>query len=87
MTFAVSEFASRPVETASAVKIAFVILGATVALAGGKALLSRSAAPVAEPAVFAVAEHAQDRCRFVPVEFSEGLAKGQAIRIVCRKAR
>ncbi|WP_157235450.1 hypothetical protein [Methylosinus sp. LW4] len=87
MTFAISEFASRPVETGSAIKIAFVILGATVALAGAKAFLSRSAAPVAEPVVFAVAEHAQDRCRFVPVESEAGLAKGQAIRIVCRKAR
>jgi hypothetical protein len=86
MTFAISEFASRPVETGSAVKIAFVILGVTVALAGTRALLSRGAAPVAEPAVFAVAEHAQDRCRFVPVESSSGLATGQALRIVCRKA-
>lgn len=72
MTFAVSEFASRPVETASAVKIAFVILGATVALAGTKALLSRSAAPLAEPAVFAIAEHAEDRCRFVPANPTAG---------------
>lgn len=87
MTFAVSEFASRPVETASAVKIAFVILGATVALAGTKALLSRSAAPLAEPAVFAIAEHAEDRCRFVPVDSHGGLAEGKALRVVCRKAK
>jgi hypothetical protein len=87
MTFAVSEFASRPIETNSALKIAFVILGATVALAGAKAFLSRSAAPVAAPAVFAVAEHAEDRCRFVPVETENGLAKGAALRVVCRKAR
>ncbi|WP_166141120.1 hypothetical protein [Methylosinus sp. RM1] len=85
MTFAVTEFASRPVETASAVKIAFVILGATVALAGTKALLSRNAAPIAEPAVFA--EHAEDRCRYVSVESHGGLAEGKALRVVCRKTR
>ncbi|MBG0809402.1 hypothetical protein IY145_08425 [Methylosinus sp. H3A] len=102
MTFAVSEFASRPVQTTSALKIAFVILGATVALAGAKAVMATGftaqsvAAPlapteavvaVAEPATFAGAEAAQSVCRRVDVEIDEGYGvRGQVTRWVCRKA-
>lgn len=97
MTFAVSELASRPVRTAAAMRMAFVILGATVALAGAKAFTARSvAAPalpsepvaaIAEPATFAAAEATEGVCRRVVVEIDEGYGvRGQAIRWVCRKA-
>jgi len=97
MTFAVTEFASRPVQTAAAMRMAFVILGATVALAGAKAFMAQSvAAPlapteavaaIAEPATFAGAEATQSVCRPVNVEIDEGYGvRGQVTRWVCRKA-
>ena len=102
MTFAVTEFASRPVQTAAAMRMAFVILGATVALAGAKAFMANSfsaqgvAAPlaptevvaaIAEPATFAGAEATQSVCRRVDVEIDEGYGvRGQVTRWVCRKA-
>ncbi|WP_036293769.1 hypothetical protein [Methylosinus sp. PW1] len=97
MTFAVTEFASRPIRTDAAMRMAFVILGATVALAGAKAFLAQSvAAPVpptapvasiAEPASFAAADAAQSVCRPVVVEIDEGYGvRGQVTRWVCRKA-
>ncbi|CAN2534822.1 hypothetical+protein [Methylocapsa aurea] len=96
MTFAVSQFASRPVQTAAAMRMAYVILGATVALAGAKAFMAQSvAAPlapseavaaIAEPATFAGAEAAQSLCRPVAVEIDEGYGvRGQVTRWVCRK--
>jgi hypothetical protein len=97
MTFAVTEFVSRPVRTDAAMRMAFVILGATVALAGAKAFLAQSvAAPappttpvasIAEPANFAAADVGQSVCRPVVVEIDEGYGvRGQVTRWVCRKA-
>jgi len=97
MTFAITEFASRPVQTAAAMRMAFVILGATVALAGAKAFMAQSVAapvapteavaPIAEPATFAAAEATQSVCRRVNVEIDEGYGvRGQVTRWVCRKA-
>ncbi|WP_159730127.1 hypothetical protein [Methylosinus sp. Ce-a6] len=97
MTFAVTEFASRPVRIDAAMRMAFVILGATVALAGAKAFMAQSvAAPavasapvaaIAEPATFAAAEATQNVCRRVTVEIDEGYGvRGQVTRWVCRKA-
>lgn len=97
MTFAVSELASRPVQTAAAMRMAFVILGATVALAGAKAFTARSVAapilpsapvaPIAESVALADAEATQDICRRVVVEIDEGYGvRGHVTRWICRKA-
>lgn len=96
MTFAVSELASRPVQTAAAMRMAFVILGATVALAGAKAFTARSVvapilpsapvAPIAESVALADAA-TQDVCRRVVVEIDEGYGvRGHVTRWICRKA-
>jgi hypothetical protein len=95
MTFAVTEFASRPVQTASAVRMSLLILGAIAGLAAGKALLAQglttlakaepAVAPIASAAV--VAEPAKDVCRRVEVEIDEGYGvRGHVTRWVCRKA-
>ncbi len=102
MTLAVTDFASRPVRVASAVKIAFLILGVNVCLVAGKALLAQglatpamaeSVAPalVSKAAVQPIAEiveqPARDVCRRVEVETDEGYGvRGHVTRRVCRKA-
>jgi hypothetical protein len=102
MTLAMTEFASRPVRVASAVKIAFLILGATVCLAAGKALLAQGLAAPAlpepaapalvargavEPIAARVEAPGRDVCRRVEVEIDEGYGvRGHVTRWVCRKA-
>lgn len=101
MTIAMTDFASRPVHTASAVRISFVILGAIACLAAGKALLAHglTTPAKAEPVAAATASRAavetlalreapaKDVCRRVEVETDEGYGvRGHVTRWVCRKA-
>jgi hypothetical protein len=90
-----SSLASQPVRVGYAVRVAFCILAAGVALCVGKTLLAKSlsmsamAAPmVARQAISPAAqEPAKDVCRQVTVELDEGYGlRGHATRWVCRKA-
>ncbi|ATQ67556.1 hypothetical protein CQW49_06385 [Methylosinus trichosporium OB3b] len=91
MSFAMTEFASRPVQTGSAVRISLALLAMVAGLAAGKALIARVATPaLAEPAPAVAtlrAAPAKDVCRAVEVEIDEGYGvRGHVTRWVCRKA-
>lgn len=87
MTFAMTEFASRPVPTSSALRLSLALLAIVAGLAVGKALLARGfVAPAAEPAAAVEMTH-KDSCRAVEVETDEGYGvRGHVTRMVCRKA-
>jgi hypothetical protein len=83
-----TEFASRPVPTSSALRLSLALLAVVAGLAVGKALVARSfvAPAAAEPAATVETTH-KDMCRAVEVEIDEGYGvRGHVTRMVCRKA-
>jgi hypothetical protein len=88
MTFAMTEFVSRPVQTGSAVRISLALLAVVAGLAAGKALLARGvmastvATPMAEPFH---ATGTKGVCRSTEVEIDEGYGvRGHVARRICR---
>jgi hypothetical protein len=98
MSLSINEFASRPVHTASAVKVSFLLLGVIASLAVGKALLEQglttpaNAEPVAvrtavAPAPVSARAPKKDFCRVVEVEIEDDAGVGGRGVVVCGRAR
>ena len=85
-----SDFASRQVGAAAAMRVAFSILALTASLGIGKALMTHGLAPGVTKTVAAPAQQvaiAKDTCRQVTVETDEGYGvRGEVTRWVCRRA-
>jgi hypothetical protein len=88
MSQSISDIASRPVSIAIALKIAFVLLVADIAVIGGKALLSEGGSRSAAPIVATLKPEAgQMVCREVSVKTDEGYGlRGQKTRVICSQA-
>lgn len=94
MSLSINDIASRPVNTASAVKISLLTLGVIASLAVGKALLAQGlttpamAEPVAVAKAAPVVQSAPKKevCRRMMVELDNGEGVGGRSITVCRKA-
>jgi hypothetical protein len=88
-----SDFTSRQVGAAAAMRVAFSVLALTASVGIGKALMTHALAPSVTKAVAAPTQQvtqvamAKDTCRQVTVETDEGYGvRGEITRWVCRRA-